>query len=256
MRRGIVIVSLLAAVGCSTAPTPKPAVSTEAPVKTEDKVYTKIDPQTAGSIKGRITLPGRPKAIKIVDMSEDPQCDKLHRVPVVDNVLVVDRSSKGVANVFVYIKQGLEGKTFEPSAEPANIVQEGCWFSPRVMGIQVGQPFRVINSDPLTHNIHPLAQVNREWNQSQDAGAQPLTRKFTKPEVMVKVKCNIHPWMRGWVGVVDHPYFQVTGVDGSYELKNLPPGEYVLEAWHEELGTRQVKVTIASSAKPVQNIAF
>jgi plastocyanin len=218
--------------------------------------YFKVDPQTAGALTGRVTLSSKPRLMKIVNMDEDQECSRLHKVPLVDNALAVDGPTKGVANVFVYIKEGLQGKTFEPPTEPVSVAQEGCWFNPRVVGIQVGQPFRVLNSDPLTHNIHPLAQVNREWNQSQEAGAEPLTRKFAKPEVMVKVKCNIHPWMRGWLGVVDHPYFQVTNAEGSYELKNLPPGEYLLEAWHEELGTKQLKVTIAPSGKPVQNIVF
>jgi plastocyanin len=252
MKLTATIVALLAATACSTTQAPK--ASTEPPAANTN--YTKVDPATAGSIKGRITLGTKPRLMNIVNLDEDPECAKLQKVPLVDNALVVDGATKGVANVFVYVKEGLEGKNFEPSQEPANIVQEGCWFAPRVVGVQVGQPFRVINSDPLTHNIHPLAQVNREWNQSQEAGAQPLTRKFTKREVMVRVKCNIHQWMRAWVGVVEHPYFQVTGADGSYELKNLPPGDYVLEVWHEELGTRQAKVTVGPSGKPVQNIAF
>lgn len=252
MRVPVALFALVTLVSCSSQQQQAPATKAEAPAAN----YTKVDPQTAGSIKGRITLNGKPKLMKLVNLDEDPECAKLQKIPLVDNSLVVDGVTKGVANVFVYIKEGLEGKNFEPSQEPANIVQEGCWFAPRVLGVQVGQPFRVLNSDPLTHNVHPLAQVNREWNQSQEAGAQPVTRKFAKREVMVKVKCNIHPWMRAWVGVVDHPYYQVTGADGSYELKNLPPGDYVLEAWHEELGTKQVTVTIGPSAKPVQNIAF
>ena len=251
--RHLIPVLLLVLAGCASAP--PPAAATTAPVE-QKKNYTTVDPQTAGSVSGKVTFAGKPPRLTAVNMSEDPQCEKLHKMPLVNNSLRVDPASKGLMNAFVHIKQGLEGKTFEPPAEPVNVTQEGCWFSPRVIGIQVGQTMRVLNSDPLTHNIHPLAQVNREWNQSQDAGTEPLSRKFAKPEVMVKVKCNIHPWMRGWVGVVDGPYFSVTGADGSFEIKNLPPGEYVVEAWHEELGTKQAKVTIPASGKPQLNIRF
>ncbi len=237
------------------------ACSTKAPEasKAEEKQgpsYTKVDPQTAGAVHGKVTFTGKAAPMKSVDLTEDPECAKLHKKPLLNDSLIVDPKSKAVANVFVHIKQGLEGKTFEPPSQPVAISQKGCWFSPRVFGIQVGQTLRVTNDDPVTHNIHPLAQVNREWNQSQDAGSEALTRKFTKPEVMVKVKCNIHPWMRGWIGVVDGPYFSVTGVDGGFEIGNLPPGNYVVEAWHEELGAKQMNVTIAPSAKPELNIAF
>lgn len=214
------------------------------------------EPPPAGSISGKVTFAGPVKPMKPIDMSEDPECAKLHKSPLANDALLIDPASKGVANVFVYIKQGLDAKPATPPAEPVTVTQKGCWFAPRVIGIQVGQTLRVINDDPLTHNIHPLAQVNREWNQSQEAGTEALTRKFTKQEVMVKVKCNIHPWMRGWIGVVDGPYFSVTGADGGFEIKNLPPGNYVVETWHEELGVKQTNVTIAASAKPQLNIAY
>ena len=113
-----------------------------------------------------------------------------------------------LANVFVYIKRGLEAKTFEVPATPVTIDQRGCWFRPRVIGIQTGQTLQVTNSDPVTHNIHPLAQINREWNHSQGPGDAPLARKFIKPEVMIRVKCNIHSWMRAYIGVVGSSLFR------------------------------------------------
>jgi hypothetical protein len=116
-------------------------------------------------------------------------------------------------------------------------------------GIQTGQQFEVTNSDPVTHNIHPRAQVNREWNQSQAEGTPPLQRKFSQREIMIRVKCNIHPWMHAFIGVADHPYFAVTGADGTFELKNVPPGEYTIEAWQEELGVQEQRVTVAPSGK-------
>ncbi len=154
-----------------------------------------------------------------------------------------------LANVFIYIKSGLEGKTFEVPAAPVTFDQRGCAFHPRVTGIQTGQTLQVTNSDPVTHNIHPLPQNNREWNHSQGAGDAPLARKFMRPEVMIRVKCNIHSWMRAFIGVVEHPYFAVTGPDGTFEIPNVPPGEYLIEAWQETLGTQEQKITVAPSGK-------
>jgi hypothetical protein len=114
----------------------------------------------------------------------------------------------------------------------------------------------VSNSDPVTHNIHPLAQINREWNHSQGQGDPPLNRRFIKPEIMIRVKCNIHSWMRAYIGVLAHPYFAVTGADGAFEIRNLPPGAYVLEAWHESLGVQDQPVKITPSGKVEVSFKF
>jgi plastocyanin len=150
-----------------------------------------------------------------------------------------------VANAFVYIKSGLEGKVFPVPATPVTIDQRGCWFEPRVLGIQTGQVLKVINSDPVTHNIHPMAEINRAWNHSQGPGDPPIDRRFLKPEVMIPVKCNIHAWMHAFIGVLDHPYFAVSAKDGSFTLPNLPPGTYTVAVWQEKLGTQEQQVTIA-----------
>jgi hypothetical protein len=154
----------------------------------------------------------------------------------------------------VHIKSGLEGKSFETPSTPATLDQRGCWFTPRVLGLQAGQPLQISNSDPVTHNVHPMAQSNREWNHSQGSGDQPITRRFPRPEVMIPVKCNIHSWMHCFIGVVDHPCFAVSSADGAFEIRNIPPGDYVLEAWHEKLGTQQLKVTVPASGQ--QKIDF
>ncbi len=213
--------------------------------------WFKPDPATAGVISGKIMFTGKAPVAKKIDMDQDPQCVKLHQNAVMDEAIAARGEGKDrvLANVFVYIKQGLEEKNFEPPTEPVTIDQNGCWFSPRVMGVRVGQTFKVTNSDPLTHNIHPLPEINRDWNQSQSPGDQPLTRRFTQPEVMVRVKCNIHSWMHAWVGVVAHPYFAVTGEDGAFQLRDVPPGTYTLEAWQEELGKIEQKIVLAPSAK-------
>jgi plastocyanin len=234
------------------------ACSAPAPVKKEAKaappVYFKVDTATAGSIAGKVIFRGKIPPHKRVDMSEDPQCFALHKKsPVLDDSIAAARDGS-LANVFVYVKQGLEGKKFQPPAQPAVMDQKGCWFIPRVLGIETGQTLDVTNSDPVTHNIHPRAHVNREWNQSQGPGTEPLARRFMFPEVMIRVKCNIHSWMHAWIGVVDNPYFAVTGADGKFDLSNLPPGNYTIEAWQEELGTQQQQITVTPQGK--SDIAF
>jgi len=126
--------------------------------------------------------------------------------------------------------------------------------SPRVVAVQVNQSLEVHNSDATTHNIHPVPTVNREWNKSQPAGAAPIQEAFPREEVSIPVKCNVHPWMKSYIAVLKNPYHFVTRKDGKFELKNLPPGEYVIEAWHEKLGTATEKVTLG--AKETKSIAF
>ena len=186
-------------------------------------------------------------------MSGDPACAELHKRWISDESLLVN--SKGfVANAFVYIDRGLENKTFAIPQQPVVIDQRGCWFRPRVLGIQTGQMVRVTNSDPVTHNIHPVAVTNREWNHSQGPRDAPLIRKFSHREIMIPVKCNIHGWMQAYFGVVEHPYFVVTDGDGSFNLGNLPSGTYTISVWHERLGRQSQQITV--SPRHTTEIAF
>ena len=237
---------VIASSGCSDK---KEAVQSPTPV------YFRVDARTAGTFSGAVHYTGRKPVVRLVDMSSDPACVDAHAGKAYDESLVVNADG-GLANVFVYIKNGLEGKTFEVPVAPVPIDQKGCWFHPRVLGIQVGQRLEVINSDPVTHNIHPMAQINREWNHSQGQGDAPLARKFLKPEVMIRVKCNIHSWMHAFIGVVDSPYFAVTGSDGTFSIPNLPPGNYVVGVWQENLGTQEAKITVGPSAKVESNFVF
>jgi plastocyanin len=217
--------------------------------------YFKADPTTAGTLTGTIKFTGRKPARKPVDMSSDPACVEAHHGKAYDESEVVD-SNGTLANVFVYVKTGLEGKKFETPSTPVSIDQKGCWFRPRVLGIQTGQVLSVVNSDPVTHNIHPMAEINREWNHSQGAGDEPLARKFLKPEIMIRVKCNIHSWMHAFIGVLDHPYFAVSDDTGTFTIPNLPPGDYTIEAWHEKLGTQDQKITVSPSGKATADFTF
>ena len=242
---------MLLAVGCK-GPEPK-AVADKGTEMKPAAAVSQVDPATATSISGRVTVSGKVAMMpKRIDMSEDPACVAAHKGKAVDESVLVGKGG-GVANGFVWVKGGLEGKTFAVPATPVTIDQKGCWFTPRVMGIQVGQELNVVNSDPVTHNIHPMAEVNREWNHSQGPGDKPLERKFLKPEVMIKVKCNIHSWMHAYIGVVDSPYFAVTGADGAFAIGNLPPGRYTVGLWTESLGTDEQTITTETGKPTVVN---
>jgi plastocyanin len=236
--------------GCTKTPPPPAATKSEpAPV------YFQVDPATAGSVTGTIHYKGPRPAPKVIDMSEEPACVEAHHGKAYDESLVVNKRGD-LANTFVYIKSGLEGKTFPVPSTPVTIDQSGCWFRPRVLGIQVGQTLKVVNSDPVTHNIHPMAEVNREWNHSQGAGDPPIDRRFIKPEVMIRVKCNIHSWMHAFIGVLPYPYFAVSSDNGTYTIGNLPPGTYTLGVWQEKLGTQEQQITIPPNGKAEANFTF
>jgi len=246
--KNVSLISALVLTACS-APQTNKAPEKAAPA------YFKVDPATAATVTGTVKFSGEKPPRKPVDMSNDPACQQAHKGRVYDESEVVNPNGT-LANVFVYVKTGLEGKTFEAPSTPATIDQKGCWFTPRVIGIQVGQPLSVVNSDPVTHNIHPLAQINREWNHSQGAGDEPLSRKFTKPEVLIRVKCNIHSWMHAFIGVAENPYYAVSDDRGAFTIPNLPPGEYTLEAVHEKLGTQDQKITVTAKGAVTADFAF
>jgi plastocyanin len=244
--------AIVLATGCSgKVKTDQPATPASQPAPS----YFHVDTATAGSVSGSIHYTGKKPARKLIDMSEDPACVSAHKGKAYDESLVVGPKGS-LGNAFVYIEKGLEGKTFEVPSTPVTIDQQGCWFRPRVMGIQVGQELKVVNSDPVTHNIHPMAMINREWNHSQGPGDAPLSRKFTKPEIMIPVKCNIHSWMHAFIGVLDHPYFTVSKDDGSFEIKNLPPGTYTVAVWQENLGTQEQEITVGASGHAAANFVF
>ena len=248
-----VFLLVTAAIGCSPASQKTPPVTAQPEQRAA--VVFHVDPQTAGSISGTVRFTGKRPRPAAIDMSEDPACVEAHRGKPVDESTLV--SSNGtLANVFVYVKKGLEGKNFEVPSAPVTIDQNGCWFEPRVLGVQTNQILKVINSDPVTHNIHPMGQVNREWNHSQGAGDEPLVRRFIKPEIMIPVKCNIHHWMRAYIGVVDHPYFAVSKPDGSFAIEGLPPGTYTIGFWHESLGTQEQEISVAPRDRAAVTVTF
>jgi len=242
---------LLIMAGCSHSSAPGGASASSVAVPN----YFHVDAATAGTISGSVHFSGQRPAKKTIDMSNDPACVNANQGAVYDDSMIID-DHNGLADAFVYVKSGLEGKTFAPAAAPVTIDQRGCWFHPRVIGVQVGQELDVVNSDPVTHNIHPMAQVNHEWNHSQGPGDPPMKRRFTKQEIMIPVKCNIHNWMHAHIGVVDHPYFAVSASDGSFTIPNLPPGTYTLEVWHDHLPTQEQQVTVPAHGNAKINFNF
>jgi plastocyanin len=210
-----------------------------------------VDSGTAGRISGRVIFEGTAPAPASINTSSDSKCAESGKA-VRNESVIVDNGA--LENVFVYVKDGLGGYAFDVPTEPVKLDQDGCAYVPHVLGIRVGQPLQVTNGDQTAHNVHAAASVNQQVNTSQPFKGMTYTHSFAKPEVMVPFKCDIHPWMLAWVGVVDHPYFAVSAKGGRFELKDVPPGSYTVEAWHEKLGTRIEKVTVGE--KETKELTF
>ena len=161
-----------------------------------------------------------------------------------------------LANVFVYVKDGLGNRTFDTPKEPVTLDQQGCQYHPHVLGVMAGQNIEIKNDDPTTHNIHPTPKDNREWNESQGPQAAPLEKTFAREEIMLPVKCNQHPWMKMYINVVKSPFYAVTDKEGKYEIKGLPPGDYTLAFVHEKLGEQDQKVTLAAKDAKTVDATF
>ena len=211
---------------------------------------TPIDSATAANVTGKVTFEGTAPAPQPIKLSSDPYCESANSGLTTETEMVGPGGV--VQNVFVYVKDGLGTRTFAAPSVPVTIDQKGCHYTPHVIGIQVGQPLQIINSDNTLHNVHGLAKANKEFNAGQPIQGMKMTHTFSTKEVMVPFKCDVHGWMNAWVGVVDHPYYFVTGPDGTFSLKGLPPGTYTIEAWHEKLGAQTQMVTVgATEAKDV-----
>ncbi|MEO8295309.1 MAG: carboxypeptidase regulatory-like domain-containing protein [Gemmatimonadota bacterium] len=206
----------------------------------------------AGTVSGTITFTGTPPKMRPIDMSKEPSCARQHSTPV-QTENVVTGPGNAVQNVVVYISAG-----DQPGAAPAEAVrydQKGCEYLPHVAVMQVGQRLEIYNNDQTSHNIHPLARVNPEWNKSQPPGSPPLTSSYASPE-FIAVKCNIHPWMHGYFAVLTTSHYSLTGNDGKFSLTGLAPGKYTITAWHEKFGSQSQEVTVGATGTVPANFEF
>jgi plastocyanin len=242
--------TLLGAVGCG-GPEPSPAPSTASTPATAPASTDTAD--GPGVIAGTVTFAGTPPKPRPLKMDSDPLCAQ--EAGATSDVLVVGPGN-GIQNVFVYVKDGLGSRRYAVPATPVLLDQKGCRYIPHVFGVQVGQTVQVSNSDPLVHNVHALPKANREFNFGQPAKTPPVPRVFNEPEIGMLFKCDVHGWMNAYANVVPHPFFAVTGADGSFEIKGLPPGSYTLELWHEVLGTQTLPVTVDAAAPAKVSASF
>ena len=230
----ILIAALTLACTKSTTPTE------QTPGKSLPKAQ--LDLATIATIRGTVDFTGPVPAPKKIDMSMDPSCSA--KDTAYAPISVADGH---LADAFVYIKSGLPEVQYDVPATEATLDQNGCRYHPHVLAIMTGQRLKILNSDPTTHNVHPMPQVkgNREWNQSQGPHGDPITKtSFTAQEVMIPIKCNQHPWMKMYLNVMSHPYFAVTDPNGRFTIAALPPGTYTLAVVHEKLGEQTLQVSV------------
>jgi len=198
----------------------------------------------AGTVSGKVTFTGTPAKPKTIDMSKEPSCAKQHATPLTTES-VVTGPNNGLENVVVYVSSGAPDDGQVP-AQAVTYEQKGCQYLPHVLPMHVNQELKITNSDQTSHNIHPLAKVNREWNKSQPPGTPPISEKYEKPE-FISVKCNVHPWMHGVFAVMSTNHYDLSKGGGAFKLPNLPPGKYTITAWHEDYGTQTADVTITGN---------
>lgn len=216
-----------------------------------------VDAATAATITGKISFEGTaPSKGDPVKVDADAKCKEMHASSPLYNTPVCVNANNTLKNVFVYVKAGLEGKKFPMPTESVEINQQGCEYHPHVFGIRVGQKLSIKNSDATLHNIHARGVTNAEFNVGQPNQNMVTTKSFDKVEIMVPFRCDVHSWMNAFAGVVDHPYFAVTGDDGTFTIPNLPPGTYTLAAWQEKLGTQELSVTVAAKEKKDVALTF
>lgn len=244
----VILVMTMFVVGCG-----KKAETEEA--TTAQKAPTPIDQSTVGSISGKISFTGTKPAPKVIHMDTEPACVQANSGPVYTQELEVNANGT-LKEVFVAVTDGLGDRTFEVPKTAVTLDQKGCVYHPHVIGLVAGQQLQILNSDGTTHNIHPMPKNNPEWNTSMPPKARPLEKKFNRAEMMIPVKCNVHPWMKAYLGVMKHPYFSVAGDDGTFEIKGLPPGDYTITAWQEKLGTQTMKVTVGPKEAKTADFTF
>jgi hypothetical protein len=210
-------------------------------------------PSAGATISGKITYSGVPPKMKPIDMAKEPSCAAQHTAAPVTTESVVTGPGNALRYVVVYVSSG--DQPAPPPAEAVRYDQKGCQYIPHVAVLDVSQPLDIYNDDQTSHNIHPLAKQNPEWNKSQPIGAPPIHTKFEKPE-FIPVKCNIHPWMHGWFVVLPTTHHAVSGPDGEFSITGLPPGTYTVTAWQEQFLSLSQDVSVSGSETKTVNFTF
>src|SRR5260370_22605551 len=209
-----------------------------------------IDAAAAATVSGTVKFDGAaPKPAKI-DMSQDPNCQGAN---IAENIVVSDGH---LANVFVYVKEGLGNRTFDVPKEEITLIQSGCRYRPHVLGVMAGQTIKIVNGDPTTHNIHPTPKDNREWNESQAPQAPPLEKSFAREEILLPVKCNQHPLMRIFVYEINNTFYTILYPPPKYIIHSPPPRDYTIAFVHEKLGEQEQKVTLAPKDSKTVDATF
>jgi plastocyanin len=248
----------LGAIGSSCSKAPEPDTNKNGGSEAKAKYSG-----ATGTVTGVVSFNGTPPAPKKIDSSADPVCGQKNPNLETEDTVVKDGK---LANAFVYIKDGTttDGKKvgdfeWDTPTAAAQLDQNGCHYRPHVLGVQTNQKISITNSDPTTHNIHPTPKQNPEWNQSQPNGAAPIEKTFARAEILVPVKCNQHPWMKAYIGVMRTPFFAVSADNGSFTLKGVPAGTYTVAAWHEggpDGTTKTVQVTVPANGTATADFAF
>lgn len=243
----VVGIGILVAIGCGDSQ------GSDAPMQLAQA--TPAAATGSATISGTVKFSGSAPAQERIKMDADPQCSLQHKEPMNKPDVVVNPNGT-LRSVFVYVKQGLEGRTFPTPSEPVTMDQHGCLYSPRVFGLQVNQPLQIVNSDTTLHNVNCKPVNSKPFNLAQPMKGMKTSKTFTAPEVMVKCVCNVHPWMSAYIGVLAHPYFSVTGDNGAFTLAGLPAGQYTVEAWHEKLGTQTQTVSVGDGDTKTVSFEF
>lgn len=228
---------LLVCLGCGSNPAEeKPEAAL--PIAT-------IDENNGATISGKVLFTGDKPSMPVIDMSANPMCERQHPTPQRAETVVVNANGT-IRYALVWVKEGLAKARYMPPQASVVLDQNGCVYRPHVLALMVGQQLEIDNSDPVNHNVHAEAQVNVPWNESQPPQAEKKFKTFPREEVWFPVTCSVHPWMRAFLSVVRHPFFAVTGEDGAFTLKGVPPGNYTLEVIQEKLGRKTAQVSVAA----------
>jgi plastocyanin len=238
----VVLTGCGAAPETTVAPSRKPAPIPKAEVQ-------------AGTIFGQVNFSGDKSASKPISMDSVPACAKQHPMVIQPEDLIVNRNGT-LRNVFIHLKTGVPSRDWPMPTTNVQLDQKGCVYSPRVVALRIGQTLEIGNADKMNHNVHPTPRRNPEFNEVQPPGGDKMMKRFTTPETMIPFVCNVHPWMRAFVNVVEHPFFTVTGNDGSFNFAGVPPGEYEIEAIHEVFGAKTFTVSIGNREERSVMFAF